>query len=100
LATGEDMPLNKMVRPFGEFWQQIKNKISKENIVFGKDDIYGYYYDGNLLALLYNDGKEFDVEPKVYGTYLSKNVLQEKIVTDQSIKVKRSKQEKKAESKK
>ena len=100
LATGEDMPLNKMVRPFGEFWQQIKNKISKENIVFGKDDIYGYYYDGNLLALLYNDGKEFDVEPKVYGTYLSKNVLQEKIVTDQSIKAKGSKTEKKAENKK
>ncbi|MCH3913941.1 MAG: hypothetical protein LKJ99_02745 [Acidaminococcaceae bacterium] len=100
LATGEDMPLDKMVRPFGEFWNQVKNMLSRENIAFTKDDIYGYYYDGNVLALLYNDGKEFDVEPKVYSTYLSKNKLQEKIVTDQSIKEKESKKEKKAENEK
>ncbi len=100
LATGEDMPLNKMVRPFGAFWNKAKGLIAKENIVFTKDDIYGYYYDGNVLGLLYQDGKEFDIEPEVYGIYLGKNILGEKIVTDQSIKENKSKKEEKAEIKK
>ena len=97
MITGADMSLNKMTRPFNGFWKQVKTMLSKENISFDKEDIYGYYYDGSVLGLLYGEGKEFDVEGKTYGQYLSRNILNEKIVTDQSIEENPSKKEKKSE---
>lgn len=100
MTTGEDVSLEQMVKPFGGFWREVKDQLNKENISFTQKDIYGYYYDGTVLGLLYGDGKEFDVEPEYYLPYLRKNCLKEKILTGQSMKEKKRNVEKKIEKKK
>lgn len=84
LTTGEDLSLKKIVGSEGEFWQMIKAKSGKKNMVVNKNNVYSYYFDGDALVLLYGEGKEFELNASDLTKLLRKGEIKDEISTKQS----------------
>ncbi len=91
LATGQDVPLAKLVSDQSAFWRIVLVKSKKENLVVNKKNVYSYYFDGDSLVLLYNDGREFELRPEDLGELLNKGLLQNEKSTKQSKRANESK---------
>ena len=95
LNTGEDVPLDKLIKAKGKFWERVTAAGKKENIVINKDNVYNYYFDGENLVLLYSEGKEFGITLTDLGMFLQKGKITDEILTKQSKGVKTQNKEKK-----
>lgn len=84
LRTGEDLALKKVVGSEGAFWKMIKAKGGKKNIVVNKNNVYSYYFDGDALVLLYNEGNEFELNAADLTNLLKKGEIKNEISTKQS----------------
>lgn len=84
MDTGEEVPLKDMIRPWGKFWKMVEKETAAGGQALKPEDVTGYYFDGEVLGLLYGDQKEVDLEAEKALPFLTKNRPGEVFLTSQS----------------
>ncbi len=84
VKTGEEVPLDALVKPWGRFWKMVAKETANAGQTITPKDVTGYYFDGEVLGLLYGEQKEFDLEAEKVLPYMKKNRPGEVFLTSQS----------------
>ena len=95
LKTGEELPLKGLLKPWGRFWKLVAKETKDKGLSVTEKNVNDYYYDGEVLGLLYGDRKEYALEHDKVVKYMEKNKAGEEFLTSQSNEDSKSKTEKK-----
>lgn len=84
LKTGEELPLKGLLKPWGKFWKMVARDTKDMGVTVTEKNVNDYYYDGEVLGLLYDDRKEYALENDKVVKYMAKNKAGEEFLTSQS----------------
>ena len=95
LKTGEELPLKGLLKPWGRFWKLVARETKDKGVSVTEKNVNDYYYDGEVLGLLYGDRKEYALEQEKVVKFMKKNKAGEEFLTSQSNEENQSKTNKK-----
>ena len=77
LKTGEELPLKSLIKPWGRFWKMVSRETKNQSVTITEKNVNDYYYDSEVLGLLYDDRKEYTLEHDKVVKYMQKNKVGE-----------------------